>query len=166
MKTSSRFTMSVHLLVCVDRFADLKATSDFIASSIGTNPVIVRKLLGQLKAAGLVDVARGSGGASLAREAGAITLLDVFEAVEGSAGELFRFHEHPNELCPVGRNIHAVMDGRLAAAEKAFERELRATTIEDVSRDIGSLIERQDDKCRSSQISCNYSDYNHARLRI
>lgn len=66
MQISSRFTMAVHTLLCIDYFGKTeKVTSDFIAASVGTNPVIIRKLLIQLKAAGLIQVKRGTGGAAL-----------------------------------------------------------------------------------------------------
>ena len=50
MQISSRFTMAIHMFACIDTFSDQKMTSDFMAASIGTNPVIVRKILRQLKA--------------------------------------------------------------------------------------------------------------------
>lgn len=63
MQISSRFTLAVHIFACVDTFKDdYKVTSDFIAGSTNVNPVIIRKILGQLKAAGLIRVARGTGG--------------------------------------------------------------------------------------------------------
>ena len=65
MQISSRFTMAIHMFACIDTFSDQKMTSDFMAASIGTNPVIIRKILQQLKAAGLIEVARGTGGVKL-----------------------------------------------------------------------------------------------------
>lgn len=66
MQISSRFTLAVHVIICIDTFKnDYKVTSDFLASSTNVNPVIIRRLLGQLKNAGFVEVARGSGGASV-----------------------------------------------------------------------------------------------------
>jgi DNA-binding IscR family transcriptional regulator len=53
MQISSRFTVALHIFTCVDTFKDEhKVTSDFLASSINTNPVIIRKILTQLKNAG------------------------------------------------------------------------------------------------------------------
>ena len=65
MQISSRFTMAIHMFACIDTFSDQKMTSDFMAASIGTNPVIIRKLLQQLKAAGLIKVSRGTGGVTI-----------------------------------------------------------------------------------------------------
>ena len=98
MQISSRFTLAVHIFACIDVFKDdYKVTSDFLAGSTNVNPVIVRKILGQLKAAGLVEVARGSGGASIPRPLNEISFLDIYNAVECiENGELFHFHENPN----------------------------------------------------------------------
>ena len=83
MRFSSRLPIAVHILLCIAVFHDRhKITSTFLAGSVGVNPVVIRNTLGQLKAAGLVHVEAGVGGASLAKEPRDITLLDVFRAVE------------------------------------------------------------------------------------
>ena len=142
MQISSRFTLAVHIFACIDTFQDdYKVTSDFLAGSTNVNPVIVRKILGQLKAAGLVDVARGSGGASIARPLDEITFLDIYRAVECvENGELFHFHENPNPECPVGKNIHLILDEKLDRVQTAMERELASITLADVKRDTTNII--------------------------
>ncbi len=131
MQISSRFTMAVHMLICMEIFKDqYKITGDFLASSIDANPVIIRRILSQLKDAGLIFVRRGAGGAAFARPPEKITLLDIYDAVE-CVGEkqLFHFHEHPNPDCPVGKNIHKVLDNKLKRAQTAMERELQSVTL-------------------------------------
>lgn len=143
MQISSRFTLAVHIFACIDVFKDdYKVTSDFLAGSTNVNPVIVRKILGQLKAAGLVEVARGSGGASIPRPLNEISFLDIYNAVECiENGELFHFHENPNTDCPVGRNIHAVLDDKLMRVQKAMETELSSITLEDIMKDAKKFID-------------------------
>lgn len=143
MQISSRFTLAVHIFACIEVFKDdYKVTSDFLAGSTNVNPVIVRKILGQLKAAGLVEVARGSGGASIPKPLSEISFLDIYNAVECvENGELFHFHENPNTDCPVGRNIHAVLDEKLMRVQKAMETELSSITLEDIRRDTKGLID-------------------------
>lgn len=145
MQISSRFTLAVHILTCIKTFGEsTKVTSDFLASSTNVNPVIVRKILGQLKKANIVDVARGSGGAVLAKPEDEITFLDIYKAVDCVGnGELFHFHEKPNPLCPVGRNIHAVLNDRLIKVQQAMEKELASVTLKDVLTDTKNLIEIQ-----------------------
>lgn len=142
MQISSRFTLAVHIFACIDVFKDdYKVTSDFLASSTNVNPVIVRKILGQLKAAGLVEVARGSGGASIPKPLHEISFFDIYNAVECiENGELFHFHENPNSDCPVGRNIHAVLDDKLMQVQKAMEAELASITLEDIIQDTRKRI--------------------------
>ena len=146
MQISSRFTIAIHMLSCMDVFGeDYKVTSDFMAGSIQVNPVIIRNILRQLKAAGIVTVKRGSGGAAVARPLDEVTLLDVYRAVECvEDGELFHFHENPNPACPVGRNIQRVLDGKLDEVQKAMEDKLASFTLEDVKNDIVELIEKSD----------------------
>ncbi len=144
MQISSRFTMAIHMFACVDTFKEQKMTSDFMAASIGTNPVIIRKLLQQLKAAGLIEVARGTGGVRITRPLEDITFLDVYRAVECTPdNELFHFHENPNEKCPVGRNIHHVLDDKLNKVQKTMENELAAITLGDVKKDLQEWVSKQ-----------------------
>lgn len=138
MQISSRFTVAVHIFMCIKTFENAyKITSDFLADSIGVNPVIVRKLLSQLKGAGLVTVARGSGGAAAAKPLEEITFLDLYQAVECvEEGNLFHFHENPNPNCPVGRNIHLLLDDKLRQAQEAMEAQLKATTLAAAAKDM------------------------------
>lgn len=144
MQISSRFTMAIHMFACIDTFSDQKMTSDFMAGSIGTNPVIVRKLLQQLKAAGLIEVSRGTGGVKITRPLDQITFLDIYKAVECTPDEeLFHFHENPNPKCPVGRNIHHILDNRLLDVQKAMEEKLSQMTLADVKKDTALWIEKE-----------------------
>lgn len=142
MQISSRFTLAVHIFACIDTFKDkYKVTSDFLAGSTNVNPVIIRKILGQLKKAGLIEVARGSGGAAITRPLKDITFLDIYKAVECvDNGELFHFHENPNPKCPVGGNIHSILDEKLERVQNAMEKELQSITLEDVKKDTAKYI--------------------------
>lgn len=134
MQVSTRFSMAMHTLLCIGYFSGkAKTTSAFIASSVNANPVVIRRVLGQLKEAGLVTVEAGVGGASLAKDPADITMLDVFRAVDSlDGGNLFDFHAHPNPDCPVGGHIHEVLDGELADAQAALEHRLVQTTLADL----------------------------------
>lgn len=146
MQISSRFTIAIHVFSCISAFeSQCKITSDFLASSVNVNPVIIRKLLLQLKAAGLVNVQRGSGGASIAKPLDEISLLDIYRAVECiENGALFHFHENANQQCPVGRNIHRILDARLQQVQDAMEREMEKITLADVIRDTKKYLEEDE----------------------
>lgn len=142
MQISSRFTIAVHIFACIDFFKnDYKITSDFLATSTNVNPVIIRKILSQLKNAGLINVARGTGGTSIAKDLKDITLLDIYRAVECiENGKLFHFHENPNTKCPVGRNIHNVLDEKLEKIQTAMEKELNGITLEEIKNDMSTYL--------------------------
>ncbi|MET3193448.1 Rrf2 family transcriptional regulator [Bacillus sp. OAE603] len=133
MKISSRFTVAVHILSLVTIENSALCTSEWIAESVNTNPVVIRRVMGKLKNAGLIQVRRGTGGASLLRPLKDISLLDVYHAVDVvEEGELFQFHENPNPNCPVGANIQAVLELILNRAQEAMERILDEVTMEEL----------------------------------
>ena len=142
MQISSRFTLAIHIFACIDTFRnEYKVTSDFLAGSTNVNPVIIRKILGQLKGAGLIEVARGTGGTMVAKPLEEITFLDVYRAVECvENGALFHFHENPNINCPVGRNIHHILDDKLLQVQNAMEQELASITLADLKRDTDKYL--------------------------
>lgn len=143
MQITSRFTIAVHTLLAIDTFGrDYKTTSEFLASSVNVNPVVIRRVLQSLKAAGLVEVKAGSGGASITKNLTDIRLYDVYRAMDCLEGGLFHFHEDPNPSCPVGRNIHAVLDARLIDAQAAMEAELKKVTLADLVCDLNELLGR------------------------
>lgn len=134
MQISTKFSIAVHLLTASKFFQGTnKITSNFLAQSIGSNPVIVRNIMLQLQKAGIIDVKRGPGGITLTRPLSQISFLDVYKAVETNSDEsLFKFHENPNPNCPVGGNIHAALDGQLAQIQKDFEADLAKRNIQQV----------------------------------
>lgn len=145
MQISSRFTIAIHMLACMDVFKDeYKITSDFLASSINVNPVIIRKILSQLKDAGLIEVKRGPGGATIAKPLDEITFFDVYQSVDCiEENTLFHFHENPNPDCPVGKNIHQVLDDKLLRIQAAMEQELKSITLADMDTDLEKCLEKK-----------------------
>lgn len=140
MQFSSRLPIAVHILLAIVEFEGKeKATSTFLAGSVNVNPVIIRNTLGQLKAAGLVTVKAGEGGASLAKEPKDITLMDVFDAVEKEEA-LFHFHENPNPECPVGKNVHTVLDNKLFAIQEAMRKKMDSITLQDLIDDMNNIL--------------------------
>ncbi|RXT13682.1 Rrf2 family transcriptional regulator [Ammoniphilus sp. CFH 90114] len=126
---STRFSIAVHILSVI-AVSSNDCTGDFIAGSVNTNPVIIRRIMAKLKKAGLLDVRAGVGGAFLLKSPEQITLLDVYRAVNATEGnQLFRIHEEPNILCPVGRNIESVLQFELKEAQSAMEHRLAQTNL-------------------------------------
>ena len=141
MQISSRFTIALHIFACVEYFKDKeKITSDFLSGSISSNPVIIRNILSQLKKAGLVNVVRGTGGIEIIKEPSEITFHDVYKAVEVVKEEgLFHFHEDPNPACPVGKNIHRILDSKLSEIQDAMENKMKGYTLLDIEKGIKEI---------------------------
>jgi DNA-binding IscR family transcriptional regulator len=134
MQIGTKFSVSIHILLCVEVFGtSRKVTSDFIASSVNTNPVVIRKLMGLLKDAGLIEVAAGTGGISLTRNPSKISLLDIYRACDPvKDGTLFRIHEDTPPGCLVGGNIDTLLRGCFESAQHALERQLDKTSLKDL----------------------------------
>lgn len=134
MQITSRFTVAVHTLLVIYKFNDeYKTTSEFIAASVNVNPVVIRRTLSSLKAAGLVAVKAGSGGANIIKDLKDITLYDIYKAVDSVEGDLFHFHENPNPACPVGKNIRIILYSHLVDAQNAMESELKKVTLKELT---------------------------------
>lgn len=120
----------------------LPATSNRLAGILNTNPVVVRRIEGQLARAGLICVHRGPGGAELTRSADRISLDEIFAAVHGpSPRPLLPLHA-PSASAGIGgghdaaaRSIPAVLSDVFREAELSFRDALARVSL-------GSLVRR------------------------
>lgn len=138
MAPNSRMTIAVHALAWMalaQRQGRAVLTSDQVAASVNTNPVIIRRSLGDLGRAGLVRVRHGAGaGWSLARAPEEITLLEVYDAV-GQESPFGMHHAEPNLECPVGKGIRPALSQIYGGIEQAVRRELALVSVADVLRE-------------------------------
>jgi len=147
MKISSRFSVAIHIISILQLYGDPMPTSEYIAGSVNTNPVVIRRILGMLKKAGIVDMKRGSGGAYLVKDVENIAMLDVYKAVcSTEEAQLFQIHENPNPLCPVGANIQEVVNVTLNEAQEAMEKVLEKITLLDITKELTKKIENKTNK--------------------
>src|SRR5262245_15372659 len=134
---NSRFAVAIHILAVLEVYKHKHTTSDFLAGSVGTNPVVVRRITKMLADAGLIYVHAGVGGAELARSLEDIPLLDVYRAVEAvDEGLLFAIHPRPDPSCLVGGVIQVCLEDVFSEAREAMERVLAGRTMRDVAHDI------------------------------
>src|SRR5262245_2621450 len=136
MSANSRMTVAVHILsylVLASRRHPNLVTSEQIAKSVRTNPVVIRRLLGELRKGGMVRSQRGANaGWRLARSPKAITLLDVYNAVHGDP--LFALHASPpNRQCPIGRGLPSTLRKVYGTLEDELRRQLALTTVDTVT---------------------------------
>ena len=138
MAANSRVTIAVHALAWMalaQRRGQAVLTSDQVAASVNTNPVIIRRSLGDLGRAGLVHVRHGTGaGWSLARPPEEITLLDVYDAV-GQEPPFGLHHTEPNLECPVGKGIRPALSRIYGVIDQAVRQELALVSVADVLRE-------------------------------
>ncbi len=139
MTGNSRFAVSVHVLAYLAYKVGAQVTSAEIASSVDTNPVVIRRLLSALVKARLVAGHKGVGGGfSLASAPANITLLDIYRAVEPQPDHgLDRFT--PNHKCPVGARIETILRTAFFKAQTSMEAELARVSLEDVNQQLKAV---------------------------
>ncbi len=138
MATNSQFSMALHILTLIATEAPERVKSECIAGSVNTNAVVIRRILSHLNRAGLVASQTGSlGGTSLAKQPQEVSLCDIYNAV--SCAEVFALHaKSPNQDCPVGRNIEAVLCNLQKEIDKSVGEKLGQYTLADVIEMVGN----------------------------
>lgn len=142
MRTSCRFAVAVHVLAVLAYKKGAAVTSALLAASVNTNPVVIRRLLLLLQAAGFVETRKGAGsGSRLCRKPERITLAEIYLAVE--TDEPFASHsKRPNQRCPVGGGIQAALEKVFASAESALQQELAKTSLANILKAVKASSSR------------------------
>jgi len=136
MSANTRFPVAVHVMTALACRDGENLTSPYLAHSIQTHPVVVRRTLGQLRKAGLVEGHAGkSGGTRLARSPERITLLDIYAAVGGSS--VFALPDKPEvKTCAVSCGIKRLLADVQADADRAFSASLQKVRLSDMVQGI------------------------------
>ncbi len=139
-----RFTLAVHILGMLawsSRDRGEPVTSEELARSINTNPVVVRRVLGDLRRAGLVETKRGvGGGVTLARSATAISLRDAYEAIEEGEVLFGGYPSGPNPRCTVGPTLAVYLEEVCGRAEESLKKSLARVTVDSMVKDIVARV--------------------------
>ncbi|WP_187830382.1 Rrf2 family transcriptional regulator [Siccirubricoccus phaeus] len=130
---ATRYSVALHILLLVADETSGESTSARMAWSIGTNPVVVRRIAGQLSRAGLITVQRGPGGATLSRPAEQITLRDVWRAIHPERETMIRVHGRTNPACPIGSQVPALLRSRFEEAEQVMLAHLGGISLADLA---------------------------------
>ncbi len=136
MAANSQFAVAIHVLTILAKHGEERVKSDFIAGSVNTNPVVIRRLLSNLQEANLVVSQVGAaGGTLLAKQPKDIRLAEIYNALP--CGEVFALHpREPNQDCPVGKNMAAFLCGLQKEIDKSIEEKLNQFTLRDVMEKI------------------------------
>jgi Rrf2 family protein len=119
MKSKTEFSSAIHVLLSLlDRRGDW-LNSNELAESVGSHPVMIRRLVSKLVKAGLIESRTGrDGGVRLKKDPKRISAYDILHAVDG--GELVKLHQSPaKKECPVSCQIAQIMEKVKATAETA-----------------------------------------------
>jgi len=129
--------VAIHCLIFICEYGeDKKVTSELLSLSTGTNSVTIRNILSALKKDGIISVKMGTGGAALNCPLSEISLYRVCKAIEPDfVSKLIGVHAMPSPLCPVGRNIHRVLDCSYQKIREDLCDSLRSITLEDILSD-------------------------------
>ncbi|MEO3431758.1 Rrf2 family transcriptional regulator [Inquilinus sp. CAU 1745] len=139
MKRDSKLSGVLHVLLHM-LGADAPATSEQLARMMGTNPVVVRRVMAGLREKGFVTSAKGHGGGwTVACDPDAVTLADIYEAVGEPA--LFALG-HRTEMpgCLVEQSVNHALDDAFREAEAVFQAHLKAVTLAALSRDFNRRL--------------------------
>ncbi len=139
MPRDSRLSRMLHVLIHMDRHLG-RATSERLAQMLGTNPVVVRRMMAGLRAQGIVTAEKGHGGGwELARGLEAISLLEVYQAV--GAPPLFNIGPGAEAAeCLVEQAVEARVSGALDEAAALVMARFGALTLDRIAADFDTAM--------------------------
>lgn len=134
MKRNSRLSLALHTLSHMAGDPGQVRTSSDIAAHAGTNAVVVRRVLGRLRDAGLLTSEKGhAGGWRLAKSPQSISLADVYVALdERLVADVGPMHETLH--CAVEHALQRRVADVLDDIERSLVKRLAETTIAEVAR--------------------------------
>lgn len=139
MKYSLQFSDAIHILAYIEICKGTDAlSSEMIARSVETNPANVRKIMSQLKKAGLILTQIGKPNPTLAKSPDEITLLEIYKSIEGNTN-LIQIDPKTNPNCIVGANIQEVLSEKYTELQKKVEEEMNEVTLDTLIHKIAQL---------------------------
>ena len=134
MHISTKCSVAIHCLVFICEYGESKkVTSELLSLSTGVNPVTIRNIVSALKKDGILSVKFGTGGTTLNCSLDEITLYRICNAIEPDfLNKLIGIHASPSCLCPVGRNIHGVLDSSYQNVREDLQKSLQNINMEEI----------------------------------
>lgn len=142
---SNRFSIAIHALGLLARAEDKPLKSEQIACLVKTNPVVIRRILSELRRAQIVvSQAGAAGGTRLARKPEEILLVEIYRVIESR--QIFALHRRkPDEKCEIGQSIEVVLLQIQNKLDRAIEDGLGKMTLAEVLR----MVEDENERCRA-----------------
>lgn len=134
MRVSQKCSIAVHCLVFINEYGQTtNVNSSLLAKSTGCNPVIIRNIISALSKKGLVSVRQGVGNIRLAKEPEEITMLDVYTSFEDQETcGVIGIHSSPSKSCPVGRNIHGILEEQYEKIEDDMKKSMAKISLDEI----------------------------------
>lgn len=144
MQISMKCSVAVHCLIFIHEAKGIaKVTSNLLAESTGSNPVVIRNILSALKKAGLITVPRGTGGAKLCADPSQITLFQIYSALEPEGvTSMIGIHPCQGRPCPVAKNIRKVLEAPYHKIEDAVREAMEETTLQSMIDDFHGMVQK------------------------
>lgn len=153
MQISMKCSVAVHCLIFIHEAKGIaKVTSNLLAESTGSNPVVIRNILSALKKAGLITVPRGTGGAELCADPSQITLYQIYSALEpNGVTSIIGIHPCDGRPCPVAQNIRNVLKTPYHKIEDAVKKAMEEVTLQSMIDDFHGMVQQNSTSERSLQ---------------
>ena len=153
MQISIKCSVAVHCLIFIHEAKGIaKVTSNLLAQSTGSNPVVIRNILSALKKAGLITVPRGTGGAELCADPSRITLYQIYSALEpDGVTSIIGIHPCDGRPCPVAQNIRKVLEPPYHKIEDAVKNAMKEITLQSMIDDFHGIVQQSSDTSGRSQ---------------
>lgn len=144
MQISIKCSVAVHCLIFIHEAKGIvKVTSNLLAESTGSNPVVIRNILSALKKAGLITVPRGTGGAELCADPAQITLYQIYSALEpDGVTSIIGIHPCDGRPCPVAQNIRKVLEPSYHKIEDAVKEAMEEITLQSMIDDFHGIVQQ------------------------
>lgn len=134
MHISTKCSIAIHCLIFISEYGESKrVTSELLSLSTGCNPVTIRNIMSALKKDNILSVKFGTGGATICCPLDEINLYRICKAIEPDAlDKLIGIHPAPSPFCPVGKNIHAVLDSSYKKIRVDLISSLNSVTMKEI----------------------------------
>lgn len=144
MQISIKCSVAVHCLIFIHEAKGIaKVTSNLLAESTGSNPVVIRNILSALKKAGLITVPRGTGGAELCADPSQITLYQIYSALEpDGVTSIIGIHPCDGRPCPVAQNIRKVLEPPYHKIEDAVKNAMEEITLQSMIDNFHGIVQQ------------------------
>lgn len=133
--------------------ADAPTTSEQLAKAMGTNPVVIRRIMAGLRQDGLVSSEKGHGGGwTIARDLSTVTLRQIYDAL--GAPSLFAIgnrNEAPD--CLVEQAVNAAMNDAFSQAEALLLERLGEVTLAGLAADFHARLATRSNQCNFEEDS-------------